>query len=42
MYTFVYHGYESRQARGDKLIRIIITQKASKDEREVYYRAALP
>ena len=28
--------------RGDKLIRIISAQKASKDEREIYYRAALP
>ena len=28
--------------RGDRLIRIISVQKASKDEREIYYRAALP
>ncbi len=28
--------------RGDRLIRIISAQKASKDEREIYYRAALP
>ena len=28
--------------RGDKLIRIISAQKASRDEREIYYRAALP
>lgn len=28
--------------RGDKLIRIISAQKASKDEREIYYGAALP
>ena len=27
---------------GDRLIRIISAQKASKDEREIYYRAALP
>ena len=28
--------------RGDKLIRIISAQKASKDEREIYYRQTLP
>ncbi len=28
--------------QGDRLIRIISAQKASKDEREIYYRAALP
>ena len=28
--------------RGDKLIRIISAQRASKDEREIPYRAALP
>ena len=28
--------------RGDRLIRIISAQKASNDEREIYYRAALP
>ncbi len=28
--------------RGDRLIRIISAQKASKDERDIYYRAALP
>ncbi len=28
--------------RGDRLIRIISAQKASKDEREIYYRVALP
>ena len=28
--------------RGDRLIRLISAQKASKDEREIYYRAALP
>ncbi len=28
--------------RGDRLIRIISAQKASKDEREIYYRAAPP
>ena len=28
--------------RGDRLIRIISAQKASRDEREIYYRAALP
>ena len=27
--------------QGDRLIRIISAQKASKDEREIYYRAAL-
>ena len=28
--------------RGDSLIRIISAQKASRDERDIYYRAALP
>jgi uncharacterized protein len=28
--------------RGENLIRIVSAQKASKDEREIYYRAAFP
>jgi uncharacterized DUF497 family protein len=28
--------------RGENLIRIISAQKASRDEKEIYYRATLP